>query len=160
MLILSQLCILLNVIFFSSASVIVVYNINQKASPICIHFESFLTRYQFNNFNLGFDSSTRNIRFGLPVFFYLHFAIVRTVTKAKLFVQWKLAPNRYWHWFAHQTTTIVNWMVKRNVYICVFSVHFFLSSMRFFASSTKTKQRYTSVVHARCCCSLFTRLNC
>lgn len=64
MLILSQLCILLNVIFFSSASVIVVYNINQKASPICVHFESFLTRYQFNNFNLGFDSSTRNIRFG------------------------------------------------------------------------------------------------
>lgn len=79
----------------------------------CRCFELYLTRYQFNNFNLGFDNSTpKSFRFifFLPamLFFSLfihiqsyrkYVCVLARIKCKKTSIQWETNTNWYWHWF-------------------------------------------------------------
>lgn len=133
---------------YSICSFLLLY-INQKASPYCICFELYLTRYQFNNFNLGFDNSTpKSFIFFLPAMLvfslFIHIQSYRKCVclcklakikckKKKRVYNGKPTPTDTDTDFAHRTTTIVCKHIVNVLFsfIFFFCVCFFFSSFQF-----------------------------
>lgn len=127
---------------YSFCSFLLLY-INQKASPNCICFELYLTRYQFNNFNLGFDNSTpKSFRFifflpAMLVFsLFIHIQSYRKCVcvcwpnsnAKKRVYNGKPTPTDTDTDFAHRTTTIV----CKHIVNVLFSFIFFFCVCFFF----------------------------